>query len=947
MNGHLKSILTGVILFILAGLNVFPEKTSFNSQYTDGIYFQKTGEYEKAIDSFTSALGSGDTVPLKIRCLNKLGVLFWNTGDIQKAEEAYKSAFDYSVKSSRIKDSNKFKYLLEIIENYNNGKTARQNKDQIKSIKYFTKAAFISQKLNSREHQLKCLRQLSISYWYIDKFNIFYNLNKRCLDLSNDLNHSKEKSKSLNNLGAYYDLNENYSLALAKYFDALKIAEKNNFIEEKSSSYLNISTIYLHLGAYERSYEYLWKAYDIDKDSGNEEFIAQDLNNLGLLKKHLYMKKENTRYFIDSLHHFFEGLELAEKNELRALEIKIINNLGNLFLDAGEFNKAILYFQKGLDKRNSDTNSRFEAMLLVNIGFSYLELKRPDDALKNFHDALSVCEKTGSLYILWEVYYGIGRYYEELKKINEAVHWYEKSINAIDEIKKNIFLDVHLAGYISDKIKVYERLLNIYFTLHQKHGTEFYINKMFSLAEIAKANALMETLDISRTNIFDKVSPQLRESKINIEKEISSILKILYENNLSRNQRENLLQRFERLEEENLILLSKIGSQNPAIAQMAAFGTISLDDVQEFLKKNNSLMAEYFLGDKVSFVFFVSPAEKAVFSIPSRESLEKNLHGTLKLLSTPAYDSSFAIKSFRKTTQEIFPFLSKLKTGSDNLIIIPDGILYFFPFEVLMDVRSSDYLIDKYAVSYMPSSYSLLFLNWAKSRKNDSNLLFFGSPDYSQFKKSKRSGSADILLRLYEEEGYSFSSLPYSKEEVEEISKLFPSGKTEIYLGSKASEGHIKNLPVSDFNIIHFACHGFVNNDPFRSALVLSPEKDSGEDGFLQVREIYSLGFDADLVVLSACQTGKGLITKGEGLLGISRVFFYSGSRSVLSTLWNINDKSTVLFMTYFYGFLIEGMSKSEALRKAKLKLREKYENPFYWAPYILNGDFRGMLDFQ
>jgi CHAT domain-containing protein len=120
------------------------------------------------------------------------------------------------------------------------------------------------------------------------------------------------------------------------------------------------------------------------------------------------------------------------------------------------------------------------------------------------------------------------------------------------------------------------------------------------------------------------------------------------------------------------------------------------------------------------------------------------------------------------------------------------------------------------------------------------------------------------------------------------------------------------------------------------------------EDGFLQVREIYNLKLNADLVVLSACQTGRGKLEKGEGILGFPRIFFYVGAKSVVLSLWKINDKSTSVFMDYFYYYLSQGNEKIQALRNAKLKMLEsKFNHPFYWAAYILNGDFDSPIIFE
>jgi CHAT domain-containing protein len=230
--------------------------------------------------------------------------------------------------------------------------------------------------------------------------------------------------------------------------------------------------------------------------------------------------------------------------------------------------------------------------------------------------------------------------------------------------------------------------------------------------------------------------------------------------------------------------------------------------------------------------------------------------------------------------------------------------------------------------------------------------LAFGNPSYmlrGSSKEKKPKTGIQILREMYLDQGFDFSPLPNAEREILEISSYFAENKRDIYLKDEAREERFKEAPLKDYEIIHFACHGFLAEEfPFRSALVLSLDDDPQEDGFLQVRELYNLRLKADLVVLSACQTGKGKLERGEGILGLPRVFFYAGARSVMLTLWRINDESTAKFMSLFYRYLSEGNDKAQALRLTKLEMiNSKFSHPFYWAVFILNGDSKSILNFK
>ena len=184
--------------------------------------------------------------------------------------------------------------------------------------------------------------------------------------------------------------------------------------------------------------------------------------------------------------------------------------------------------------------------------------------------------------------------------------------------------------------------------------------------------------------------------------------------------------------------------------------------------------------------------------------------------------------------------------------------------------------------------------------------------------------------------------LLFSKEEIRDVARSFSPLGADTLTGTAANERNLKQWPLKDYRIIHFACHGFLDeSSPFRSALALSTTNASGDDGFLQMREIYGLDLNADLVVLSACQTAAGRLERSEGPMGLSRPFFFAGARSVIASLWPINDRSTVTFMHDFYAGLLGGCPADEALRSAKSKMLKTHHwaHPFYWASFLLQGD--------
>ena len=200
--------------------------------------------------------------------------------------------------------------------------------------------------------------------------------------------------------------------------------------------------------------------------------------------------------------------------------------------------------------------------------------------------------------------------------------------------------------------------------------------------------------------------------------------------------------------------------------------------------------------------------------------------------------------------------------------------------------------------------------------------------------------------REYAERGFSLARLPYTRDEVLAIGKLFPVSQRQVFLGADAREEAVKSEKLDSYRFIHFASHGFLDERmPGRSGILLSRAPQSADDGILQMGEIMRLKMNADLVTLSACSTGLGKLVNGEGILGLTRAFFYAGSRNVVVSLWNVNDSATATLMESFYRGLNKGLPKNEAMRQARLTLihstQAAWQHPYFWAAFVIEGEGR------
>jgi len=281
-----------------------------------------------------------------------------------------------------------------------------------------------------------------------------------------------------------------------------------------------------------------------------------------------------------------------------------------------------------------------------------------------------------------------------------------------------------------------------------------------------------------------------------------------------------------------------------------------------------------------------------------------------------------------------------LSSGIKKIVIIPDDHLHYLPFESLGGLPGNDrarkagphFLVEDLEISYAPSiSWWLDTTDYSSSHGRLDRLLAVG---YSN-EDLVRHRNADLYLPV--------PSLKFVRQEINAISTLFKEGKAVTLLDEKAGEKELKSANLASFDVIHFATHGILDNELWwRSYLLLKGNPALKEDGFLSPLEILDLKLHAELVVLSACQTARGKLYEGEGILGISQAFLLAGAKSIIASLWNVNDECSVQMFKSFYRNMKSGKSIAGALRLAKLAMiNSRFRHPFYWAAFVLveNGD--------
>lgn len=369
----------------------------------------------------------------------------------------------------------------------------------------------------------------------------------------------------------------------------------------------------------------------------------------------------------------------------------------------------------------------------------------------------------------------------------------------------------------------------------------------------------------------------------------------------------------------------------------------SLKEVQASLR-SSELVLEYVLAEPHAYCLWITRNRVGLTKLSAGRN-------TIENLVREYIGSIRAKRAITDQAKELYTLLIAPVPGQathDRLIVVPDGMLYFLPFDTLRDAGGA-FLVQSRTISYIPAATVLEILRSAKDMKQaPRSLLAVGDVPYQDQGKvadmlPKPRGLETQVLRGFSELfGTAFSDLPQTREEVLDIDKIVGNDGV-VLLGSDATEAAFESEPLADFKIIHLAVHGFADPQfPERSGLVLGAGPNAPDNGLLEIPQIMRLHFNADLVTLSACDTGVGKVEGEEGITNLAEAFLVSGARAVVASLWSVDDTFTRALMDRFYTHIAEGQDTATALREAKLDMLAKYGNrvpPFFWGAFVLIGD--------
>jgi CHAT domain-containing protein len=701
---------------------------------------------------------------------------------------------------------------------------------------------------------------------------------------------------SLNSTAWLYFRLQQFDLAIRDYQRALETARQIDDRPSQALALTGLAAVYAETNQAARAGAYLDQARLIEGVGGDRRAEAATLHLVG----RIYRAQGRA---IEAREAFHEAIALYKRTADEEGEALVLCDLGNLHLAAGQKRAAF--------------ECATEAVRLA----SYLK----GDETR------------------WRAWLALARAQRALSQVPDAIKSYYRAFSLIEKQGFRVSADPLKIGYLEERQAPYRELADLLIGAGRS-------DEAFLVLEHARCRSTLNLLASSRHGGEGSAMPEQSRALQDASQKIARL-----KTQLRSAQLDEVRQQALEAELQEAELRQQEARLEIQMSRLKLFTRpINLKQVQATVLRPDEMLIEFFLSYERSYAWLITAEDAVWVTLPAQEEIERSVGQYLESISHRPSSMYLARDLSRQKNQaaQLFSLLlGKLKqrlARGKRLIVVADGLLNYLPFETLVSDR---YLIEDHVISYMPSASVFGLLRQAKavdSSAGQMELLAFGDPALGRAlpaRPDQKAGTGinDSELAKWLSGDARLPPLPNTREEVLSISQLFPPDRCRVYLGEAMTEEAIKREQLRRYKRLHFATHSLIDERlPSRSAVLFALDDDPAEDGLLGLDEIAELDVDCDIVILSACQTGRGRLMMGEGVLNLARAFLFSGARSAVVSLWNVSDLSGTHFMKQFYQHLAAGTSGVEALRQVKLELiasRKAMSHPFYWASFILIGN--------
>ncbi len=947
--------------------------------------WKQIGEFEKAADCLREAsdiylpLGKSETAILhlnearrldgkynnpkkNVRTFALLAIANLRLGKVAVAERFAKTA----VKTSQLTknpDTLATALYAQALVNYDGGKFNL-------ATEHFEEALSWWQKEQNPHGQVKALLELAYAYMTNDELLAGLEKAEECLKIAESTGDLHYRIFARNATAVLKSKLGKKQEALNIFLESEKEFPDEVNLLEKGDMYNHLAGIYFDFDELKLALKYRLKALEVFRKMQNLYAQLAVLSKIGVITFKLGDEA-------GGLAHFNEGFKIAREVKSDYFYSVFAQDLGNLYFEKNKA-EALKYYNLALPNFEKLKIRTHIAIIQSKIGSIHQAQGKTDLAREYFQSALKFNRETKNQFAESQNLYNLANLAALENNHEAALELARQSIEVTEHLSSEVLNSKLKSTYFSNVVDRYTLYINLLMNMNKVSAKRDFQIAALQAAERSKARVMLENLSLSEANFIKDADAET----VKREKEIRILLNAkadkmtdLLSRNAGRSETDKIGGEISELENELENIKARLKQQSPVYSAIKNPAPFDVADFQQNILDENSLLLEFSFGSEESYLWTVDKQEVASFVLPPRASIEASIESLRRLLKerelkpdeeVEVYQKriSQAEKSFQSEAGELSQKLFGQIAGKLNgkrLIIVPDGALHYFPVAALPlpDSADGEPILMTNETVYEPSAQTLSVL--AKSRRQtlpEKNLLVFSDPiftrDDARFSAENKAGNE--TQTALETERFRFAEslnnlprLAASKDESETIIETVGAANTENYSGFAATREKLLSLKTDDYKILHFATHGKTDEQrPELSGIVLSRFDEKGQklNESIRIHDIYGLNLNADLVVLSACYTGIGKELKGEGLMSLNNAFLQTGAKSVMASLWKVEDGATLELMKNFYGSLVnEELTPSKALRRAQIRLREKpgYKSPFYWAAFTVQGDFRSV----
>lgn len=815
------------------------------------------------------------------------------------------------------------------------------------ALEYYEQCLKLAEELGDKASIGDALNGLATVYFRQSDYMKALALYQRNLEIRQELGHKLEAARELTNIGNIYVYQGDKVRALEHFQRSLKLAEEVGNKAGYSATLNSIGNLYYSQGNYAQALEYVRQSLKIKQEIGDKLNVARALNNIGVI----YSLQGQYAQALEYLH---QNAKVREELGDKLGVVEAFNFIGSVYLLKGDYSQALAYEQKALKPAEELGNNELLSEILYNIGESYLRLGQFQAATEYAERAASLTAQFGIPDILWKAKTIAGKAHLSLNQPQLARQHFLESIVTIEKLRRQV------AGGEQERQRFFENKIDPYQEMVHLSLAEHDVNQALSYAERAKGRVLLDVLSSGRANVTKAMtSDELkrdRELSTAIASLNTQLVRFKTQSKRSEAQVAEVQAQLDKTRLEYEAFQATLYAAHPELkVQRGQTQPLTLGDAAALVPNDQTAILEYVVTEDKSYLFVLRKA--------SKDSRDKAVDLTVHTLNIKSTQLVQMAESFRQSVAErdltvkrparrLYDLLIKPAEGQlrgvRKLCIVPDGTLWNVPFQALHQ-GDRGYLLEQYAIVYAPSlnvlremerrANAVRMRHPTVARENDqSTLLAMGNPALSNETVTKvRFTGRDEPL----------GPLPEAEKEVSALGQLYGPG-SKVLIGQQARESTMK-AEASKYKVLHFATHAILDDsNPLYSHIILSRAKDDmNEDGLLEAWELLKLDLNAELAVLSACETARGRIAAGEGIIGMSWALFVAGIPAAVVSQWKVDSARSSELMIEFHRNLLRKPeagktrpTKSEALRQAALRVfRSSYNHPAYWAGFILVGE--------